>query len=402
MSGGRILHFTIGTGPGQDDSSSHLSLMNDLRLLKAALLYADRVRLCSIGSSLTLQMLALGEAETEQKLEWLELFFADLSRADTERAATVLQLIRTYRELRQRRNLRRLSKPELGTMFQIQAALARMWDEYAESIWEFARKAGADGIIDALESGLVDIHQFAAGGPEHMGGLHPGESHRRSEDLFEALTFEFFELVAEAVAGGSTYPLFDEMAGKLVRAGIEEGSIAPTGAGLARGRHSGLASDLVGRLPLFEKASVREILDIRRSLEGPLIRFRGAVIEFSEDIRFAAWDEEFASEADMVFRRKVAPAVEDLREAVEQNSSLTELMLRAGRPKDVMLGLGAAGGMSAFSEVAAVALAGSLTAASIGRSAYKEWREKQQEIEGNKLFFYYRAGERIRELSGDV
>src|SRR5215204_2991571 len=52
------LRFTIGTGPSSDPSHRQLSLENDVRLLKAGLLYADRVKLCSVGSSLTLRMLA--------------------------------------------------------------------------------------------------------------------------------------------------------------------------------------------------------------------------------------------------------------------------------------------------------------------------------------------------------
>jgi hypothetical protein len=52
------LHITIGTGPSSDPSTGHLNLQNDARLLKAGLLYADCVRLCSVGSPLTLRMLA--------------------------------------------------------------------------------------------------------------------------------------------------------------------------------------------------------------------------------------------------------------------------------------------------------------------------------------------------------
>ena len=49
------LHFTIGTGLSQHPTIEQLSLENDLSLVKVGLLYADRVRLCSIGSSLALQ-----------------------------------------------------------------------------------------------------------------------------------------------------------------------------------------------------------------------------------------------------------------------------------------------------------------------------------------------------------
>src|SRR5215216_7935104 len=99
------LHFTIGTGPSSDPSTGHLSLQNDLRLLKAGLLYADRVRLCSVGSSLTLRMLADTEANRNQQLDFIERHFREnIARDDPEAAAKVIELVRRYRELRRDRN----------------------------------------------------------------------------------------------------------------------------------------------------------------------------------------------------------------------------------------------------------------------------------------------------------
>ncbi len=46
------LHFTIGTGPSFDEATQQLSLENDTRLLKAGLLYADRIKLASASSSI--------------------------------------------------------------------------------------------------------------------------------------------------------------------------------------------------------------------------------------------------------------------------------------------------------------------------------------------------------------
>lgn len=43
------LHFTVGSAAGHD-SAGGIDLREDLALVKAPLLYADRVRLCSPGS----------------------------------------------------------------------------------------------------------------------------------------------------------------------------------------------------------------------------------------------------------------------------------------------------------------------------------------------------------------
>lgn len=100
------LHFTIGTGPSIDPNSGQLTLENDARLLKAGLLYADRVRLVSVGSSLTLRMLADAESDPDRQLDFLERHFREhISRNDPKAADTVLEFIRLYRPLRRGRNL---------------------------------------------------------------------------------------------------------------------------------------------------------------------------------------------------------------------------------------------------------------------------------------------------------
>jgi hypothetical protein len=232
---------------------------------------------------------------------------------------------------------------------------------------------------------------------ERFGGLTPEDEERRSEELLMDLTWEFFELIADAVADGSTHPLFDTMSGNLLRTGVEAGVVLPSESGVARGRHSGLASDLLQRLPLFEKATVQEILDIRRALDGPLVRFRSAVIDLSEDIRSAAWDDDFSSDADTAFRKGVEPAVLEIEEAVRSNSSFQELLLRGVRPEHVGAGLGVMlGSLAVLPDVAAVALGSGLATAATGRQAYEEWKESRKNIEGNQMYFYYGARERLR------
>jgi hypothetical protein len=207
------------------------------------------------------------------------------------------------------------------------------------------------------------------------------------------------DLIGEAVADGETNPLFDQMSGDLLRTGVEAGVVSPSESGIARGRHSGLASDLLRRLPLFEKATVQEILDIRRELENPLIRFRGAVIEISEGIRSAAWDEDFPSDADMAFRKEVEPAILEIEEAVQDNGSLSSLLLKGVRPGDWATGLGVMlSTLAGLPDVASVLLGSGTTAGMTARGAYKEWREDRKNIESNHMFFYYETRERLAAL----
>ncbi len=128
-------------------------------------------------------------------------------------------------------------------------------------------------------------------------------------DLADLLE-EFVERVAGAVEDGSTYPLFDDLTGNFVTEAIRHGFLTVSETDAARSRHSGLCSDLLQRLPLFERASLSDVLAIRHELEGPLLGFYIAVADFSREIRSAAWETDFIEEADVLFREKVEPEVE--------------------------------------------------------------------------------------------
>jgi len=69
-----------------------------------------------------------------------------------------------------------------------------------------------------------------------------------------------------------------------------------------RGRHGGPAGDLLRRLPTFEEATLAEILDVRRGLEGPLRGVRVVVAGFSREVCSAAWEPSLAEEAHAFFR----------------------------------------------------------------------------------------------------
>jgi hypothetical protein len=390
------LHFTIGTGPSSDPSTGHLSLQNDVRLLKAGLLYADRVRLCSFGSSLTLRMLADTKSHKNQQLDFIERHFREnIARDDPEEAAKAIKFVRRYRELRRDRHL---SKEQLVLRAQLAEEFQRIWGRFKGGWEEFARKAGADEILAAKRSGLVDFYRFAAGGVERTAGLDRSSNERRSDEFYEEVTAELFGVLSGAVSEGVTYPLFDDQAGELIRKGVDAGVIRVPESGATKGRQAGLASHLLRHLPLFEAAPVDEILSIRRELDGPLTRFRNAVARFSDGMRAAGWDREFIHDADNVFVREVGPAVREIEDAVRDSSFVAQLLPSMTAPHN--WAAGGAPGVAAYNlaslpELASLAMGGGVGFASGVREAYLEWRKARREVERKELFFYYEAGRRL-------
>jgi len=290
--------------------------------------------------------------------------------------------------------------------------VAEQWSNVRTIAIEMEKKAGVDSIDRAVQSGILELHTFEGTDNDEMvlefmtdciagASQSPLLTHRASEmsKRNDTMIREFVEGVSSAVSDGSTYPLFDDLTRELVKASIDEEQIAVSESAVHRGRHSGLAGHLLERLPLFDQASVDEILDIRKELDKPLTRFRGAMIKFSEEIKSAYWDEDFPSDAENVFYRDVKPAILDIEETVKSNNYLAAL-LRKFVDKPVVLPAGSVfsvlmSHLSSLPDEVALSLGIGISSAAIVFDAYKDWKQKKQAIEQNHLFFYYQAKKRL-------
>ena len=75
-------------------------------------------------------------------------------------------------------------------------------------------------------------------------------------------------------------------------------------------------------LPTLESASFDEILDFKKSLQGPLTNFRKAVYGFSEKIQSLPWDRDFEYECLKIYEAEVAPRVEEINVLSSETSVL--------------------------------------------------------------------------------
>ena len=133
-----------------------------------------------------------------------------------------------------------------------------------------------------------------------------------------------------------------------------------------------------------------------------MTRFRGAIIQFSEDIKSASWDKSFRSDAEQVFYKNVGPATLDIEEAVKSNAELRVFLRTLVRDPAAFLSESAFAVVMTQLNTLPAELALSLgigtsiaAAAVIVYRAYDEWAQTQQSIEQNQLYFYYQAGKRL-------
>lgn len=384
---GRKFHITVGASPSPTDRGA-ISLHNELALVKAALLYGDQAALCSPTCTLLLSMVMLGHSGSQagpaEQFRVFRQIAGPLVDESISHAFNVVEALRAkkFRGSRENMELLRLEKQ-----------LARTWEEIRDKVSQMANAAGLGELLDAQAAGLLDLYSA---------NDVPGLS---ADNVTDAVVHDFLARINDAVSGTKSYALLDAVAGSLIRAQIEEDKLTVPDAMKARGRHVALAGDILSRLPHFEAATLPEILDIRRELEDPLIRFRKAMLDYSDRIACAPWDEAFNTETDRVFIREIEPAVLELEEAVKSKSYLQVLLARyAKSPKDFLVpavsSTVAGPALSLFGAdtptLVMIACAG-LGAAHVGVLAWDVRNEmrKVHRPEQNHLFFYYRAAQML-------
>jgi hypothetical protein len=361
-----VLHITVGAAP-----RSELNLAHELNLVKAALLYADRVKLCSVSSSMAVGVSLVGSLDDDGLFELIQNTASSLGH-DPNDIAHAWQL---YDSLRRKK---RRNRQELLMLDRLKRQLKQSREELQHVAERTLVEANADGLAAALGSGLVELQWFDVS----------------KDNVVE----EYFAAIVDSILSSESYPLLDDATGSLVNAAIKEGKLIPLGATVGKAKQVGLSTDLFSRLPLFDIATVDEIIDIRRELDAPLRRFRAAVIGFSKEVENAPWDRDFSHEADQIFIEYVEPAVLEIEEATKSNKLLLDLIARSltyGIAAPSALGI-LLSHMSQLPDILGGLSA--ITGATLGAyEAVKKHREKREEIEQSQLYFYYKAGKTLEK-----
>jgi hypothetical protein len=362
------LHITIGTAMSFDterkDLASILDTSQELRLLKAAILYADQVKFCSYAATSFLSALnrPLGMSEDE-KLAWFLSFYEQLG--DEYLLKEIRILGEGYRTSKHNR------RKNFGEYLRYRQAFENSYRKIDKTI----DKTKFAELMKAINSGIVEFKAFTSG--------------YSAED--------FMQEISAAIDSSTTYPLLDERTGSLLNTGIKGGKIKLLGTSINRAKQVGLSSELFSRLPLFDDASISEVIDIRKELDSPLKRFRAGVVGFSKEIESAPWNKEFTHEAEQIFIEYVEPTVLEIEDAYKSSKPLSDLLSRAlthsGAATTSTLGILFSLASHHPILLASISAAAGLTLGTI--EELKEQRQQKREIEKNQLYFYYKAGKML-------
>lgn len=363
------LHITVVALTG----GRKYELTDEIALVKAALLYADRVTLASPKVILLASVASyLAGSPAERRAALMEMGGLLPDAAD---------VVLVWRELLKKKHK---TAREIIELHRMEKALDETSPKMAAKIEAILQQAKADELERALQTGVLDLDPLGAD---------------RLDDWYgdQGLVHEMAQLI-ERLLGQSaqTYPMFSESTGGLARAMVKEGKIA--GAELGPATQAGIAGRFIAAIDAFPDAPMDVVLDARSKLRGPLRRFRAGVTRLSRQLDesgVTALDPGFERASADLYREHVAPALQEIEE-LSREMGLRNALLRTSPTvgRDVALATLAlavttGGGIEDLAKLAAGA-AGDL----LGRAALKQ-RALRDKRDRNEFVFLFEAEKRL-------
>lgn len=359
-------------------------LKNDLRMIKAAILYAEKVKLLSQSGAIISEMHDIGTRDLSvEEVPKLFSFLLDSSESNhDEKTHSLAEELRPnldrYLEIKKRKPIfwTRKQRLEIATYERI---FRRTIPELQETLTELTLSMGFDEIIrlhnlELLEEVAVDATI-----------LKP--------NALTEYTQQFADLVGKSLNDIATYPLVDSLAAELISRGIEAGRYQPNKLVGSSSKVANIANSLLAPLPIFD-APIDEILHLRSALEGPLVSFRSEIISLSNEIESDGWDHQFQPEYQRIYLQRIAPRIVEIEEAI-RGSRFLEFYVKHSADKKLILGSGAITAIASGSIDAVISnpllLLPTAVSAIVEIFTGQRARKVQlTEIQQRGLYFYYR------------
>lgn len=400
------MRFVIGT------ASSDLHFDNDLKLIKSALLYADDVQLLGMAEYAVFIYIpqfikTMGESkDLEELLKGILPFINSIdvegSKELQKQINILLDQLQPYRYLMRGKKRHNWQKEEL-----IAREKLKKTSEDARHILSEQLEMITGGYSNVEIGKLIDNHIISV------------YDYGDKEFNVNKLAGGYFGNLLSSVVDQTAYPLFDEVSANLLKAAANTHLFDISQTNEEMLRHAGVASSVLMTLPTLEHAGTDEILDFKKQNEKPLIHFRKAVYDFSEQISSLPWDDNFQYDCLKIYHSQVQPAVEEINELTSETSTLKNFGKKVLEAQEIRKNakwvtsgiatavitnssyLGALDSLKQFIIPASLITIspqlaeGFMTTAQLFMASKEETKEKKKQVQGNSMYYYYLAGRRL-------
>lgn len=375
------LDFTVAIAP------SLKNIDRELQYVKSALLYADKVTLISPMAYLYVQLSESRNNLNEKSIIRLFKYVLPLcEKEDPETFKQGQEVINQISALVFSKQYKALSMPR---KLELKRILNNFSQKIDDCLLKIISETQGEQLKHLLQSEKLVLKKF-----------------EQSLADVDGCVSEYFEMLQDSVR--TSFPLFDEISSNLMEAAVKARIVRLSNTDFRKITHAGVSDNIIHRLPSFDLASVDEILDIRKELQDPLIRFRAKMLEYSDSIQVMPWDKDFVPECSILYEKEIAPAILEIEERTKENGFIRNLAKNMITDGDflksaggLMVGVAAAGVISSFSQAVsmdtAIITAGGAWAAQKIALTYDEYSKAKQEITKNDLYFYYQAGKLLNK-----
>ncbi|OFS20032.1 hypothetical protein [Corynebacterium sp. HMSC04H06] len=305
----------------QDRSATSGSLSEDVRMVRSALLYADRVEMFSAGTTLLRQMKEFsgsGDKELALRVYATIAESEEIDPSTRTQLATLVGVAEAYSEQRkqfsrsERRNNPEFRKVDLH-FNEVFKGLRRVGNETKRSIDRMWMNYGGNELDAAVDAGLLTINDEWA------------------DELIQKMANadEAAEVLGRAITTAKGNLLFDSMAGGLARAMHKEGRLVLPAFHRQNIRTTRLGSNMILLLPNMAQVDVEKVLEVKEEVSASLANYRRSTKNLQEKLREDALSPHLDEEIEQLWFDDVSVQVEELTQAVYDS--------RLGTVKDVVV-----------------------------------------------------------------
>lgn len=370
----------------------------ELELVKAALLYGDKV---TILSPLTTMLLRTENLEylTPRRL----LDFAGRLAPFLFPPQDVPEFLRRLGQVELQLRANAMGGVGAGGVSRadILEGLAPIQQMLSEVVRGIAAEAEIDQLARARRMGLVQIENVDPGDELDLlvecivaAKLFQDGLQQQDKPHTGRLAETFIARLQKHLSSGRDWLIFDRPIASLTDAAVREGIFTPAPGPKGRCAQAMTASGLMGLLPTFPGATVDEVLDIRSALAHSLIPFRGIMATISKDFTSKPWERDFEDEVFNAWVERVQPALQAIEASIRDDRSLLGLVADVtGVVKDAWSGLLIVGaGLLGHGDVFhALGGAGAIGAAAPVFQKLREREAGSSSIRMQPFYFLYRA-----------
>lgn len=391
------MKFTIGT------VSSSLDFEEDIKLIKSSLLYADEIELIGMAEYAVFKYLPRRVNSVKDIESLLDSFIPLLSSISTNGAPEMVEQLESLKAqiapfsymLKKKKGR---NKQELLAQIQMNKVLSESRTMLLGCMNQLTNTPGANEISKLLERNIVSVFDY-------------------DDDNFDfdVLAGSYFGNLIGTMQNNTAYPLFDKTSNDVIASCAKTNLFDLGNVNQEVLVHAGLATSILQTLPTLESATIDEILDFKKDLQGSLMNFRSAMYTFSEEVKSRPWDKDFQYECLKIYSKEVAPRVEELNELASDTSVLKNMGRKVLADEEIRKKAGwitgglvtsittvgnMQGALNLLSNwllglsmvvVAPNAVQAFLKVLNTASEAKQEVEKINKEMRGNTMYYYYKA-----------